>query len=168
MVKPTAEELEDLYHGQKKTLQQIAELKGVCNATILHWMRSYGIPRRQRGRPPTGSVNADGYLTFRDAKNNTRVYAHRLEMEKMLGRKLLPNETVHHIDGNKLNNSPSNLQLLSRSYHSHQNWQDPEYRERQTAALQKACRTPDFRERARKNAIKNGLGTRIRNPRQNT
>ena len=34
-----------------------------------------------------------------------------------LGRKLLSSEIVHHIDGNKLNNDPSNLTIVSRSKH---------------------------------------------------
>jgi hypothetical protein len=31
----------------------------------------------------------------------------------MLGRLLTPSETVHHIDGDRLNNHPTNLQLRS-------------------------------------------------------
>lgn len=36
-------------------------------------------------------------------------------MEQHLGRKLLPHETVDHIDNNPLNNDLSNLQILSRA-----------------------------------------------------
>lgn len=39
-------------------------------------------------------------------------HTHRVEMERMLGRKLKPGEIVHHIDGDKRNNSPDNLMLL--------------------------------------------------------
>ena len=42
-----------------------------------------------------------------------QVYVHVLEAEKMLGRRLLYNEVVHHRDSNKLNNLHSNLLVFS-------------------------------------------------------
>lgn len=46
------------------------------------------------------------------------VYEHRLVMEKKLGRYLKPNEIVHHIDENRLNNNPDNLEVLKNiKYH---------------------------------------------------
>ena len=41
------------------------------------------------------------------------VYEHRLIMEKKLGRYLRPEEVVHHIDRNPMNNHPDNLQLFA-------------------------------------------------------
>jgi hypothetical protein len=41
-------------------------------------------------------------------------------MEILLGRTLRRDEHVHHLDGNKVNNRPSNLQLLSASAHNSQ------------------------------------------------
>ena len=38
---------------------------------------------------------------------------HRVVAEKMLGRQLVDGEVVHHIDANKRNNDPSNLQIFS-------------------------------------------------------
>ena len=39
---------------------------------------------------------------------------HRLVMAQLLGRPLTDDESVHHKDGNRLNNDPSNLELWSR------------------------------------------------------
>lgn len=45
-------------------------------------------------------------------------YEHRLVAEQKLGRRLLPGEIAHHIDENKENNAPENIEVLaSRSAH---------------------------------------------------
>lgn len=46
------------------------------------------------------------------------VLEHRYVMEQQLGRKLRSDEEVHHVNGNKLNNLPDNLVLLSKSDHA--------------------------------------------------
>ena len=45
------------------------------------------------------------------AKEYSR-HAHRVVMERKLGRTLKPGEIVHHIDGDKRNNDPDNLMLF--------------------------------------------------------
>ncbi len=46
-------------------------------------------------------------------------HAHRVVAEQCLGRTLLPDEVVHHIDNNKQNTDPSNLVVFpNQSYHA--------------------------------------------------
>ena len=45
-------------------------------------------------------------------------FEHRVIAEKMIGRPLRPDEVVHHIDRNKRNNVPENLQVMTRSEHT--------------------------------------------------
>lgn len=47
------------------------------------------------------------------ATGNGYVAEHRLLMEGVLGRTLLPGEVVHHKDGNPRNNDPANLELFA-------------------------------------------------------
>jgi hypothetical protein len=39
-------------------------------------------------------------------------------MEARIGRRLLPDEVVHHIDGERANNNQNNLALMTRSAHT--------------------------------------------------
>lgn len=44
-------------------------------------------------------------------------HEHRVVAEQMLGRPLAKGEIVHHVDGNKHNNAPENLKVMSQSEH---------------------------------------------------
>ncbi len=65
-------------------------------------------------KPLITHIDENGYRRF----NKTNKLVHRWIMEKQLGRKLYRYEVVHHIDRNKLNNSPYNLQVMSREQHN--------------------------------------------------
>lgn len=63
-------------------------------------------------RAPYGSgTNQDGYI--RRQRNGRRVFEHRYVMEQALGRQLLPDETVHHKNGDRTDNRLANLELWS-------------------------------------------------------
>lgn len=55
------------------------------------------------------SKDKDGYVRVR--VGNDRRAMHQVVMERMLGRKLLPGEEVHHLNGNRYDNRPGNLEL---------------------------------------------------------
>jgi hypothetical protein len=72
-------------------------------------------------RDHTTYIDERGYLKY--AKSHQLVHRHIAEI--MLGRKLAwkgwknaETEVVHHIDGNKLNNDPENLQIISWENHA--------------------------------------------------
>lgn len=78
-------------------------------------------PLNKNGRWTGGRiVDEDGYILIKklDHPNCDRhgyVREHRLVMEQKLGRYLDRREVVHHIDGNKQNNSIDNLELFSKN-----------------------------------------------------
>jgi hypothetical protein len=45
-------------------------------------------------------------------------HEHRVVAEQKLGRALVPGEIVHHIDGNRHNNAPENLEVMTQSQHA--------------------------------------------------
>jgi hypothetical protein len=72
-----------------------------------------------------GCVNSvSGYRIIRLAKGGKRCLEHRLVMRQMIGRELESFEQVHHKDGDKINNHPSNLELWTRSHPSGQRASD--------------------------------------------
>jgi len=94
--------------------------QGVYSKETIEKMRQVALDRpiEEHACWKGGRRKTKGYIAVYSPEHphkskNNGVYEHRLVMEKHLGRYLQPNETVHHLDGDKLNNKIENLELFS-------------------------------------------------------
>ena len=65
------------------------------------------------GRTATKYINSSGYVVL--TKSNE--LEHRFVAKQILGRNLMPNEVVHHLNGRRADNQISNLCLIDRENH---------------------------------------------------
>lgn len=136
------------------TYKEIAVYFKLSNGAIIQkLMDKYKLPRRKPiNRNQFGKRNVNwnggkkmlnGYILIRNVEHprNTNGYIpeHILKMETKIGRPLKVyglndsrNETVHHKDGNKKNNSLRNLKLMTFGEHIslHNSWRKPIKRRR--------------------------------------
>lgn len=112
---------------------EIAELVGLTPRYVRKVMLRMDLPRLGEGARPGASnhqyrsgrrVDHDGYVLVtapvdhpyarqRTNRAGKLIYEHRLVLEQTLGRYLLPEEVVDHVDGLTLHNAPENLRLFS-------------------------------------------------------
>jgi hypothetical protein len=129
--------LVDTYINKKNSTEFIAKITGSTSGNVSYALKMFGIEARSlsdaqiladrkgvlSGNWKGGRIkNFNGYVAIRlpdhpNAMPNGYILEHRLVMEGKLGRYLESHEIVHHIDGNKTNNSPDNLAVLGREQH---------------------------------------------------
>lgn len=119
------EQMRKWYEDERKTVEEIGVLLGRSGKVVNKACKRYGFRMRRRG-PKSGpehpgwkggrQIDKAGYVLVYmpdhpACNSGGYVREHRIVCERVLGRRLLPNEVVHHRNDDPADNRPENLQV---------------------------------------------------------
>lgn len=138
----TREWLEQMYVVEELSTTDLSKITGYSPSHVRRLLERFGIKKRTRteGLQTEGSrlkrkdsmsgklvgelnpAFIRGYWAsaghYYKSERGRCIPVHRQVAERLAGRQLDPDEVVHHINGNGMDNRPENLRIMTRSQHS--------------------------------------------------
>jgi len=116
------ETLRRLYWDEGLSMREIGERFGVTNGAIQHWMDKHEIDRRGISESITSQIagfetSYNGYERWRSEIDGAAVRVHRLLAVSEYGLDAVKDNHIHHENGIRWDNRPSNIKPLSPSEH---------------------------------------------------
>jgi hypothetical protein len=107
-------------YAEGATVVELAARAGVTGPCMFRILKRRGGPDGVRPNGYVGGtrITKQGYVVKNaDFPGDDSGLLHRLIAKKALGRKLKPNEVVHHINQNRSDARPANLLICTARYH---------------------------------------------------